>query len=219
MSIHPAATRRLLLAVLATGALALASCGSGAGTSPSTQGTSSSGSAGASSSTDASGSDSAQAAASLTSDTAGLAPLGDASTDNKTQHQSSDAQLVVTGMRYGSHDGFDRVVFDLTGTGTPGWFTELTPNPAQQGSGNAVEYKGNTALVVNIDGVTYPFELGIEDPNLAPIDASGGVVTGVQSLGTFEGRAQFVIGLNGSHAYSVQTLDNPSRLVVDIRRD
>lgn len=149
---------------------------------------------------------------------AGVEALGKDSVALKTQRPSTPAQLVPTAMRAGSHAGFDRVVIELQGTGTPGWFIDYTDKPAQQGSGNLVEYIGDTALDVNIDGTVLPFEIGLDDPTLATIKTSGNIVTQVQSLGTFEGRSQFIIGLKGKAApYSVQVLKNPTRVVIDIR--
>ena len=220
MNISPVTFRRLMLVSVTAGALVLAGCGD---SQPGTQGSTATLSAQTQQSPQSAQTSAATAnpgqAASLLSESAGLAPLGDASADNKTQAPAAGSQLVVTGMRYGSHDSFERVVLDLSGTGSPGWSTELTSTPTRDGSGFPVEYKGTTALMINIEGTTYPFELGMEDPDLSPITSTGGVVTGVQSLGTFEGRSAFVIGLNGSHAYSIQTLNDPLRVVIDIRND
>lgn len=147
---------------------------------------------------------------------AGAAPQGDANVEMKTLRPEPSAELAPTGVRIGLHEGYERVVFDLEGTGTPGWFIDYTDSPAQQGSGHAVEFNGSTALNVNIDGTLYPFELGIDAPNIGTVPGHGGIVTEVISLGTFEGRSQFVIGLDSRHPYSVKVLEDPTRLVIDI---
>ncbi len=161
----------------------------------------------------------AQGGTTLTASTAGtgvgLTPLGDADTAVKTQRPEAPAQLMVVNVRVGSHEGFDRVVFDLAGSGNPGWFIDYTTQPSQQGSGNPVPYDGTVALNVNIDGTAYPFELGMEDPQLGRVPGSGNV-NEVISVGTFEGRSQFIIGLQRQSAYSVEVLEDPKRLVVDI---
>lgn len=149
---------------------------------------------------------------------AGIAALGNANTEVKTQRAEAPAQLLVTAVRIGNHDSFERVVFDLEGQGTPGWFVDYTKDPAQQGSGNSIPYEGAMALNVNIDGTVLPFEINREDPNIGTVPGRGGMVTQVVSAGTFEGRSQFVIGLDGQHPYSVQVLQNPTRLVIDISR-
>ena len=38
-----------------------------------------------------------------------------------TAQASTDAAVTVSDIRIGGHDGFDRVVFEVGGTGTPGW--------------------------------------------------------------------------------------------------
>ena len=147
---------------------------------------------------------------------AGLTPLGDANLAMKTLRPPVPSELVVTSVRVGKHEGFDRVVFDFTGKGSPGWFIDYTDSPAQQGSGNPISYQGATALDVSIDGTAYPFQLEMEDPNIGTVPGAGGVVTQVLSGGTFEARSQFVIGLDGRHPYSVQVLNEPTRLVIDV---
>ena len=147
---------------------------------------------------------------------AGLTPLGDANLEMKTLRPPVPSELVLTDVRVGKHDGFDRVVFEFTGNGSPGWFIDYTDSPAQQGSGNPISYQGATALDVSIDGTAYPFQLEMEDPNIGTVPGAGGVVTQVLSGGTFEARSQFVIGLDGRHPYSVQVLNEPTRLVIDV---
>ena len=147
---------------------------------------------------------------------AGPTPLGSADMSMKTLRPEVPAQLLVTDVRTGSHAGFDRVVFDLIGEGEPGWFMDYTTTPTQQGSGNTINYEGATALNVNIDGTVYPFDLNMEDPQIGTVQGTGSLVTEVISAGTFEGRSQFVIGLDSEHPYSVTVLQDPHRLVVDV---
>lgn len=148
---------------------------------------------------------------------AGLRPLGDTDTEMKTLRPEPDAALTVTSVRICHHDGFDRVVFDLEGSGDPGWFMDYADSPTQQASGRLVEYQGNTAINVNLDGMRYPFETGIEEPTITTEEnCQPTIVTDVVSAGTFEGRSQFVIGLSSRGAYSAQLLQDPKRVVVDI---
>src|SRR5699024_12796655 len=46
-----------------------------------------------------------------------------------------------------------------------------------------------------------------------------GVVTGVEFVTTFEAQSQYVIGLKKESAYSVTSLEDPSRVVIDIMND
>ena len=147
---------------------------------------------------------------------AGIVPLGDADLERKTVRPQASSQLVVSDVRVGKHDGFERVVFELEGSGKPGWFIEYTDDPAQQGSGNSIKYEGNTALEVFIDGTVYPFEIGEEVEPLGTTSGVGGTVTEVISSGTFEGHTQFTVGMKERHPFSVQVLEEPTRVVIDI---
>lgn len=143
-------------------------------------------------------------------------PLGTADPAPKTQRPSEPAQLAVVGVRVGAHEGFDRVVVDLEGEGEPGWFIDYTSTPMQETVGRPLHVAGNSFLNINVDGTVYPFELGKD--NNVPVKMAGdtGNVIDVISAGTYEGRSQIVVGLRSELPYSVQVLDNPKRVVVDI---
>ena len=49
------------------------------------------------------------------------------------------AGLVVTRCGAARHEGYDRVVFELAHTGTPGWSVEYVDTPSSQGEGAAVD--------------------------------------------------------------------------------
>ncbi|ALU21014.1 hypothetical protein AN398_02160 [Corynebacterium pseudotuberculosis] len=149
------------------------------------------------------------------SSNAGLTPLGDANKEAKTQRPEK-SESIVTGVRVGHHETFDRVVFDIEGSGNPGWFVDYTSSPTQQASGKPIQVRGKTALNVNIDGTLLPFELGKQDPRIGTVQGVGNI-TEVKAAGTVEGRSQFVIGLDAEHPYSVQIVPNPTRIVIDIR--
>lgn len=145
-----------------------------------------------------------------------LRPLGTADAAAKTQRPSEPAQLAVAGVRVGNHEGFDRVVLDLVGDGEPGWFVDYTPTPMRATVGKALPVSGNAFLSINVDGTVYPFELGL-DPQV-PVETAGntGNIVDVVHGGTHEGRSQIVVGLRSETPYSVQVLQDPKRLVVDI---
>lgn len=137
-----------------------------------------------------------------------LAPMGNPDTAPKEQ-LPPPTELDVVDVRMATHDGFDRVVFDTTGTGAPGWNVDYNANPVQQGSGHPIEFAGSTTLDVMIHGVTGPADV----PDLP---GTGGVVTEVLSDITHHGSTHFVIGMNDVVPYSVQVIEEPQRLVIDI---
>jgi len=153
---------------------------------------------------------------SISSPTTQAQPLGTADPAPKTQRPSVPSRLAVVGVRVGAHEGFDRVVVDLEGDGNPGWFVDYTSTPMQETVGQPLQVAGNFFLNINVDGTVYPFELGKD--NNVPVTMAGdtGNVIDVISAGTYEGRSQIVVGLRSELPYSVQVLENPKRVVVDI---
>ena len=153
---------------------------------------------------------------SLASHSTQVQPLGTADPAPKTQRPSAPAQLAVAGVRVGAHEGFDRVVVDLEGKGTPGWFVDYTSTPIQETAAQPLQVAGNSFLNINIDGTVAPFELGKD--NNVPVTMAGdtGNVIDVINAGTYEGRSQIVVGLRSELPYSVQVMEDPMRVVVDI---
>ncbi|CDZ92414.1 hypothetical protein QM787_04645 [Rhodococcus ruber] len=140
---------------------------------------------------------------------------------DKTSPASADAKLTVTEIRTGRHENFDRVVYEMGGTGTPGWRVGYVDRAVQDGSGNDVTVAGDAILQVLIDGSAYPFDSGVEPysgPN--PVLAQpGGSVVEVNGSGVFEGVTQSFIGVAEPNTpFDVYTLTNPTRLVVDVAR-
>lgn len=156
-----------------------------------------------------------------TADTAtdNTSPIGEASLDNKTGYPKGGAQLLATNIRVGHHQGFDRIVFDLEGTGTPGYFVSYTDEPAQQASGFPLVPAGDSYLQVMIDGTAYPFEVGQEARTLSTTPNEQ-VVKDILDGGMFEAQSQYIVGINGpKKPFAVAVLTNPTRLVVDVITD
>lgn len=138
-----------------------------------------------------------------------------------TRPDTAEAQgepLTVTAVRVARQPGFDRVVLELTGgTGRPGWRVQYDDSPTRDGSGDAVDLDGSTALVVIVTGVGYPFDTGedevTDDPDL-PSDLE--VVTDLKLGATFEGQFEAFVGVDGRRPFTVRRLSGPARVVVDI---
>ncbi|MEV6254394.1 hypothetical protein AB0L97_14185 [Nocardia sp. NPDC051911] len=132
---------------------------------------------------------------------------------------SGDAALTVTDVRLGSQPGFDRVVYELGGAGTPGWIVRYTDRAVQDASGNPVDVAGRSILEVRILGSAYPFDSGVtpyEGPDPA-VDAAVSGIAGVYRTTVFEGVTQSFIGVRADRpSFTVTTLPNPTRLVVDV---
>ena len=123
---------------------------------------------------------------------------------------------LVTGVRVGVHPTYTRVVYDLVGSGEPGWISRYIDQPYQDGSGFPVDVQGNAYLMINITGTTYPFEHEATELATGP-HAGGGVVREIVNTGIFEGNTLTYIGLDRELPYSVSVLHDPLRVVVDIQ--
>ena len=79
---------------------------------------------------------------------------------------------------------------------------------------------GSEICIRDSDGTVYPFELGKDQGEGSKVEVQmagdTGNVVDVISAGTYEGRSQIVVGLRSELPYSVQILENPTRVVVDI---
>ena len=133
---------------------------------------------------------------------------------------SGSAQLVVSDIRVGEHEGKDRVVFEFSGTGEPGYSVQYVDDPAQQGSGRPLGVSGDSFLEVLMTGQALPTQIDATEVPVGTLDTDE--VSGIADVafgGQFEGRAQSVIGVEGTDRdFTVFTLTNPTRLVVDISR-
>jgi hypothetical protein len=140
------------------------------------------------------------------------------STDRTTQEGSFGDRLEVTEVRVGTHDGFDRVTFELDGDGTVGWSVGPEDEPTSQGSGEPIEVAGSTSLWVALEPLTYPTDpdagLAAPDRVTAPDDAL--VLTEVVQDTLFEGIHTFAIGLEEAVPFAVERLEDPQRVVIDL---
>jgi hypothetical protein len=135
-----------------------------------------------------------------------------------TSEQSGNPDLVVTGVRLGAHEGFDRVVLDLEGTGTIGWRVGYEDSPALDGSGFPVDLAGSETLVVTAVGTRMPEpDEDLYDPGQLLVRGSGlSVVTEVLRVAPFEGQLSAYIGTRERAPFRVFALQDPSRLVIDV---
>src|SRR4051812_37522773 len=74
------------------------------------------------------------------------APSSPADTSPDTQDASPGAAVTVTDVRLGHHDGFDRVVLEVHGTGTPGWGVRDVDVAGSQGRGEPLKGAGGRTL-------------------------------------------------------------------------
>lgn len=124
--------------------------------------------------------------------------------------------LTVTDVRTGRHDGFDRVVFELAGAGTPGWDVRYVDSATAQGTGAPIDLEGPAYLRVAMTGTTYPYESGADEVPRGPVGDAGTAVTGAFYDGTFEGQSLAYVGTGTEAPFRVYALSDPARVVVEV---
>lgn len=140
-------------------------------------------------------------------------------TGEMSTQPSGPAELVIQDVRAGSHDGFDRVVFEFSGTGTPWFHAGYTSQPRQQASGYPLDVPGSAFLEISIHGTPMMLESQREDLlGVGPVGVGAGSVVGVVHGGVFEADTQYVIGLDRQRPYQVYTLESPTRVVVEFQQ-
>lgn len=132
---------------------------------------------------------------------------------------SRNASLSLDTINIGQHENYDRVVFELTGSGTPGYQVEYVDQAIQDGSGKPIDVDGTSILQVRINGVAYPFESGAAPyAGANPVlNAGSGVVHGVHAGQPYEGALDSFLAIDTERpAFRVSVLSDPARVVVDV---
>lgn len=141
-----------------------------------------------------------------------------ANTDPDTAKASADASVTVRDIRLGRQDGFDRVVFEVGGTGTPGWDVRYVDAASSQGSGKPVDVAGADVLQVSLTGAGYPYDTGVKEYQAgSPLTAAGTeTVTEVVFDATYEGTTMAFVGTKARAPFRAYLLQNPTRVVVEV---
>jgi hypothetical protein len=131
------------------------------------------------------------------------------STTAVTGPGTGSGDRVLTGVRTGRHDDYDRTVFDFTG-GTPGYRVEYGTLTGQ-GTGDPIPIAGAATLTVVFDGLANPAVdmRTVYNPQLPTL-------LQIKSGGYFEGYATFGLGLNDRVGFRVLVLHGPDRIAVDV---
>lgn len=134
----------------------------------------------------------------------------------QTAENSGAWDLVLVDVRVAEHESFDRIVLEFNGTGVPGWAVSYVDEAVLDGSGETVALGGDAILDIYASGTTWPADNYYSGPRqLTP--ENGGDVDDVYVVGTFEGYAQVLAGIDGAPApFRVFALTDPSRLVVEV---
>lgn len=136
------------------------------------------------------------------------------------QQGGSDAgnPVNLTDVRVGSHEGFDRIVFETSGAGAHD-IERATPPFFQDGSGRELSAPGDTFFRVLLPGTTKQLPDGSSSYDGPTSSTPSGlpVVVSLVEGGDFEALSTWYVGVHGPGAcVRVTTLEQPNRLVIDI---
>lgn len=167
------------------------------------------------------GDDTPEPGATATETAAGPPFAADTEPDTAEPTGEGETFLSVTNIRVAEHDGYDRVVFDLDGTGSgrPGWRVEYVDQATDDGSGHDVQVDGEAILRVSLSGTANPMDSGVEGfPSDRTVPADTQSVNEIVFRYWFEGYTTAFLGIDeGKRPFRVFLLENPTRVVLDVQ--
>jgi hypothetical protein len=139
----------------------------------------------------------------------------DTSDDGGPAEQGSQpdpaGQTRVAGLRTGQHEGYSRLVIDLSSSGVPAWSVGYS-EPTGPGGG-PVDIQGEAFLRVVVETAAEPG--GQSQIN---ITSSPGPIVQVRTTGFFEGQEEVLVGIrDGEQPFRAFALTDPGRIVIDVR--
>lgn len=124
---------------------------------------------------------------------------------------SAAAKLSPTGMRFGVHRRWDRVVVHLSGPGHPGWRARYVDRPG---------LAGTATLALDVRGVVPPTAEHAEAWSGADVlrPQTGNLVEEVRRGPLHHGVQRILVGVDTKRPFRVFALEDPARVVLDVRR-
>ena len=125
----------------------------------------------------------------------------------------------IVDVRIGTHDGFDRIVFEFVGGIPEASLDPAEPPFAEDGSGLPMEVEGESFLRLTMRGGTKQMDDGSSSYD-GPTEFDPGFPTLVDLVegGDFEAQSTWYLGLSSDACVRVMVLteDGPPRLVIDV---
>jgi len=148
-------------------------------------------------------------------------PFEPATTVVKHDFPGTNRLAVLTDVRLGRNEGFDRVVFEFRRDDTlPGYLVDYRPLPlTADPSDLPLVITGDHGLVVRMQAASrfsMDTDYALIYPGPSTVTGSANAVTEVVLRGDFEAMLSWVIGVRGARPFRVFTLSGPPRLIVDI---
>jgi len=130
---------------------------------------------------------------------------------------ATTGQPVLSDVRVGRNDGYDRIVFEFQGTALPAYEVRYVQSASQCGSGKPVTTSGAAQL-----SVTFRPAIAHDAGGNATVGTND-IVANLQSLKEakptcdFEGVVSWVVG-TVFRPFRVIELQNPTRLAIDVQQ-
>jgi hypothetical protein len=207
---------RSTITVIAAGLLALSACGSDAETTSSTSTPTTP--AATTATTQPTTATAAPTTPVATTTIAGTTTTAGTTTDEvQVDFPMKMSGLVGSDIRTGTHPCFERIVIEFEGTGDlPGYWVRYEDPVIDSPRGEPVDMEGDAYLVISaaswmqtMEGEGYSGPHIVEPTNVTHIEQ-------LQLIENFEGMFQWAVGLDETRPFTVDTLTNPARIVVDI---
>lgn len=151
-------------------------------------------------------------------------PLGSPSTETVTTKPTREdftGNLTLADVRIGVHPelgGWDRIVFEFKGTVLPGATIGYVDQAVQCGSGKTETLKGTAILHVKFDHAQAHDDAGNLTVKATQLTGPGTTIIESRQTCDFEGVVAWDSGIKGKQPFKVTRLDNPPRLVVDVKQ-
>ncbi|MCU1497401.1 MAG: uncharacterized protein JWM47_1354 [Acidimicrobiales bacterium] len=145
-------------------------------------------------------------------------------TTGRSAPAGGDGTALLRDVRVGSHDGYDRVVFEFAGSVVPGYRVDWLDGEAlADASGEVVPVAGVATLAMVLQPASgVDMDTGrtvYTGPDRLTIAPSAGVLRDVVRTGDFEAVLSWAFGTDQRGRFRVSTLSFPPRVVVDVRKD
>lgn len=148
---------------------------------------------------------------------AGDAPTPHAWVRDRSTGGTDAGTAMVTGIRSARHDGYDRVVLEFDAH-VPAYTIEYVDKPQYDcGSGEANFVEGDGWLQLALTGVHNHTDEGRPTTARRVDDPAGSNLRELRRICDFEAHVTWIVGVASPNEYRAFTLDQPARLIVDIR--
>jgi hypothetical protein len=137
----------------------------------------------------------------------------------RDQVRTQRVPVVLSDVRVGVNQGFDRVVLEFLGSGVPGYRVEYVDRPVRQcGSGDPTPVAGDAWLAITLRGTQAHDERGQATVRQRERRLQMPIVKEVEFVCDFEGVVEIVLGVASPNRYRVTELANPTRLIIDVQQ-